>query len=160
MKNKITIFADGSCLGNPGPGGYCTIIEYKKYRKKFSSGFFLTTNNRMELMSVIIGIEKIKISSNIKIQTDSKYVYYGITKWMKNWKKNNWNTKNKKKIKNVDLWIRLNKIIKKHKHIKWIWIKSHSGNFENELCDEYAKKAAQKPTKTDKTYIKEKGKLL
>ncbi|USS94294.1 ribonuclease HI [Buchnera aphidicola] len=153
MKNKISIFTDGSCLGNPGPGGYCIIIKYKKIQKKFSSGFFLTTNNRMELMSVIIGIEKIKISANLIIQTDSKYVHNGVTKWMMHWKKNNWNKKNKKKIKNLDLWMRLNKIIKKHIKIEWIWIKSHSGNLENELCDIYAKKSAKNPTKIDKKYL-------
>jgi ribonuclease HI len=161
MKKKITIFTDGSCLGNPGPGGYCTIIEYKNFVKKFSAGFFLTTNNRMELMSVIIGMEKIKIPSKIVVHTDSRYVYHGITKWINNWIKSGWKNKKKKNIKNIDLWIRLNKVIKKHINIKWIWIKSHSGNLKNEICDINAKKSAKKPTKVDKIYVfKKKEKIL
>ncbi|WP_343183711.1 ribonuclease HI [Buchnera aphidicola] len=154
-KNVISIFTDGSCLGNPGPGGFCTIIKYKNLTKIFSSGFFLTTNNRMELISVIIGIEKINIPSNIIINTDSKYVNYGFTKWMSQWKQNNWKKKNNKKVKNIDLWIRLNNAIQKHKKIKWIWIKSHSGQLENELCDIKAKKSAKNPTKKDIGYVKE-----
>ncbi|CAL4320624.1 Ribonuclease HI [Buchnera aphidicola (Periphyllus testudinaceus)] len=154
MKKKVLIFTDGSCLGNPGPGGFCTIIKYKNHKKILSSGFFLTTNNRMELMSVIIGIEKIKIPSKILICTDSKYVKYGFTKWMNSWKKNGWIKKNKKKVKNIDLWIRLKNSIKKQKTINWVWIKSHSGQLENELCDITAKKSAKNPTKNDIGYIK------
>ncbi|NIH16627.1 MAG: ribonuclease HI [Buchnera aphidicola (Periphyllus lyropictus)] len=158
MKKIINIFSDGSCLGNPGPGGYCTIIKYKKKKKIFSSGFFFTTNNRMELMSVIIGIKKIKIASKIIINTDSKYVNYGVTKWMKIWIKNNWLKKNNKKVKNIDLWKKLNKLIKKHIKINWNWVKSHSGQLENELCDLRAKKEAKNPKKIDKGYILKKFK--
>ncbi|CAL4320663.1 Ribonuclease HI [Buchnera aphidicola (Chaitophorus sp. 3695)] len=153
MKKTIKIFTDGSCLGNPGKGGFCTIIKYKNNIKKFSKGFILTTNNRMELMSVIIGLEKIKISSYIQINTDSKYVKNGITTWIKKWKKNNWLKQNKKKVKNIDLWKRLNKIVKKHIKIEWFWIKSHSGQKENEECDIQAKKSAKYPKKTDYGYI-------
>ncbi|MCW5197667.1 ribonuclease HI [Buchnera aphidicola] len=153
MKKIIKIFTDGSCLGNPGPGGFCTIIKYKNIIKKFSKGFILTTNNRMELISVIIGLEKVKISSYIHIHTDSKYVKNGITKWINNWKKNNWITQNKKKVKNIDLWKRLNKMVEKHIKVKWSWIKSHSGQKENEECDIEAKKSAKYPNKKDYGYL-------
>lgn len=156
MKKFIKIFTDGSCLGNPGPGGFCTIIKCKNITKKFSEGFILTTNNRMELMSVIIGLKKIKVSSYIKINTDSKYVKNGITKWIQNWKKNNWKTKNKKKVKNIDLWKKLNKLIKTHIQVQWFWIKSHSGQKENEECDIQAKKSAKYPKKKDYGYISQK----
>jgi ribonuclease HI len=153
MKKFITVFTDGSCLGNPGPGGFCTIIKYQNIIKKISTGFILTTNNRMELMSVIIGLKKIKIASYIKINTDSQYVKNGITKWIKNWKKNNWLTKNKKKVKNIDLWKKLYKLVKYHIQIKWFWIKSHSGQKDNEKCDIEAKKSAKNPKKIDFGYI-------
>ncbi|NIH40935.1 MAG: ribonuclease HI [Buchnera aphidicola (Periphyllus aceris)] len=153
MNKTINIFTDGSCLGNPGPGGFCTLIQYKGINKILSNGFFLTTNNRMELLSVIKGIEKIKIPSKILINTDSKYVNYGFTKWMHLWKKNNWKKKNNKRVKNIDLWKRLDSSINKHISVNWNWIKSHSGQKENELCDKKAKKSAKNPTKKDIGYI-------
>ncbi|CAL4321333.1 Ribonuclease HI [Buchnera aphidicola (Eriosoma grossulariae)] len=152
MLKSITIFTDGSCLGNPGPGGYGILMRYKKHEKIFQNGFYWTTNNRMELMSVIIGIEKIKEMCQIKIITDSQYVQKGVSIWLKNWKKKNWRNNNNKLIKNLDLWTKLNTIMKIHK-IQWIWINSHSGYIENEKCDLLAKMSAKNPSLIDFGYI-------
>lgn len=153
MIKLVTIFSDGSCLGNPGPGGYGTLIKYKKHEKIFHAGFYLTTNNRMELMGVIKGIEKIKEQCLIKVITDSQYVQKGVCIWLHNWKKNKWKNKNKKSIKNLDLWIKLNNLIYFHK-IKWIWIHGHSGNINNEKCDSIAKMSAKNPYLIDFGYTK------
>lgn len=150
---KIKIFTDGSCIINPGPGGYGVIIYYNKHKKILSKGYFYTTNNRMELISAIKGLEYFKIPCKITLITDSQYLYYGITKWIKQWKKNKWKKKNKKLILNIDLWKKLDTINTYHK-ITWKWIKSHSGNLENEKCDKIAYKAALHPTKKDNGYIK------
>ncbi|CAL4321364.1 Ribonuclease HI [Buchnera aphidicola (Eriosoma lanigerum)] len=152
MLKSITMFTDGSCLGNPGPGGYGILIRYKNYEKTFSSGFYLTTNNRMELMGVIKGIEQIKESCSITIITDSQYVKKGVSIWLDNWKKKNWKTVKNKTIKNIDLWINLNKILKFH-FVQWIWVNSHNGHLENEKCDLLAKKSAKKPLFIDYGYI-------
>lgn len=153
MYKIVKIFTDGSCLNNPGPGGICVIIRYKKYEKIINHGYFYTTNNRMELMAAIIGLESLNKPCIVKLTTDSKYLHVGITKWIHYWKKNNWLKKNKKPIKNIDLWYKLNKIIKKH-IINWIWIKSHSFHKENDFCDMLAKKSANYPQKKDIKYIK------
>lgn len=148
---QVKIFTDGSCLGNPGKGGYGVLIYYNHHKKKISKGFFYTTNNRMELMSTIVGLEILKESCCVTITTDSKYVKDGITKWIKYWKKNKWKKKNKKPLLNLDLWKRLYIMNNKHK-IQWRWVKSHSKNTENEKCDKLAKKAANFPTEKDEGY--------
>lgn len=151
MLKKIKIFTDGSCLGNPGSGGYGTILHYKLHEKILTSGFFLTTNNRMELMSVISGLESLNQSCIVEITTDSLYVKKGITEWMPQWKKNNWKTTSKQPVKNIDLWNRINTVLDKHL-VTWLWIKAHIGHLENERCDKIARKSAYNPLNRDIYY--------
>ncbi|ADD79629.1 RNase H [Candidatus Riesia pediculicola USDA] len=161
IKKEVQIFSDGSCLRNPGPGGYGTILRYYKYEKILSKGYFLTTNNRMELIGVIVGLESLRYSCNVIVTTDSNYVCQGGTKWIYLWKKKNWKRSNGLPVSNIDLWIRMNKIIKKHK-IKWNLIKGHSGHLENTFCDKLAKNAANNPSQEDQKYLEiylEKNKL-
>ncbi|WP_422667179.1 ribonuclease HI [Buchnera aphidicola] len=153
MSKLIKIFTDGSCLGNPGPGGYGIILQYQSYEKKMSTGFIYTTNNRMELMGVIVGLESLKKPCIVDITTDSKYVQKGITSWILLWKKQNWKTSKKKPVKNVDLWIRLYTIIQYHT-INWFWIKAHTGHIENEKCDQMARQSAKNPKIIDIYYEK------
>jgi len=134
----VELYSDGGAEPNPGKGGFGVILSYKGHRKEFFQGYRLTTNNRMELMGVIFGLEKLKTKSNVQVYTDSKYVIDGITKgWAEKWKKNGWKrTKNTKAI-NSDLWDRLLNIIAKH-NVKFSWVKGHSGHPENERCDALA----------------------
>ena len=145
---EIKIYTDGSCLGNPGPGGYGAILVYKNNEKEIYDGFFNTTNNRMELMAPIMALSKLKEPCNVKIITDSKYVKNGITSWIFNWKKNNWKTSSKKDVKNKDLWQMLDIALNKH-NVTWEWVKAHNGHLENERCDALAKKGALSPNKKD-----------
>ncbi|CAL4321913.1 Ribonuclease HI [Buchnera aphidicola (Hyalopterus amygdali)] len=153
MTKLVEIFSDGSCLGNPGAGGYCTILRYKLHKKILTAGFFFTTNNRMELMGVISGLETLKKSCIIKITTDSQYVKKGITDWIYTWEKQRWQTKKKKLVKNIDLWLRIHSLIKIH-DITWVWVKAHFGHIENEMCDKIARKSAQNPLFQDIFYEK------
>lgn len=153
MNNQLKIFTDGSCLGNPGPGGYGVIIQSKKFTKIISAGYFMTTNNRMEIMAPIAGLNQIekKKKINIIIITDSNYLYQGINNWIYRWKKTGWINYNKKPIKNADLWNKLYKLIQNY-NIKWKCIKGHTGNFENEKCDKLARLAASNPLYEDYGY--------
>ena len=138
---KYIIYTDGACSGNPGPGGWGTIIlDEKENQINLSGKEKSTTNNRMELMAPIMALKKIKKSSEIVIYTDSTYLKNGITTWIKNWEKNGWKNANRKPVKNKDLWITLNKLIEK-KNIIWKWVKAHSGNKFNELADRLATEA-------------------
>lgn len=141
MQKNVVIYTDGSCLGNPGPGGYGTILLYKQHRKELSGGFRLTTNNRMELLAAIIGLESLKDQCQVELTTDSQYVRLGITQWVAGWKRNNWRTSQKQPVKNQDLWQRLDLACSKH-NVKWHWVKAHNGHPENERCDELARAAA------------------
>jgi len=134
MPGEITIYTDGASSGNPGPGGYGVVLISGKHRLEKSEGFRLTTNNRMELMAVIIGLEALKIpGSKVVVYTDSKYVADSVEKgWIFQWE-----SKAFKKKKNADLWVRFLKIYRKHK-VKFVWIKGHSNNTENEICDQLA----------------------
>ena len=137
----VDIYTDGSCLGNPGPGGWSFIIRYKNGKIKESSGSKKnTTNNRMELIAAIEAIKYFKKKTKINIYTDSKYLENGITIWIKKWKINNWKTSNKKDVKNSDLWILLENETKNH-FIKWSWVKAHNDDTLNEKADKLAKKA-------------------
>ena len=137
----ITIYTDGSCLGNPGKGGWAAIIFMEEKKIKIKGGKKNTTNNQMELMASIQALKKIPSGKKIEIYTDSKYVKMGITEWIKNWKKNNWKTSSKKKVKNIELWKELDNLSEKHQ-IKWSWVKGHSGNVFNEEVDQLAREAA------------------
>jgi ribonuclease HI len=135
---KIEIFTDGSCLGNPGNGGWCAILRYKENEKILSGGEKNTTNNRMELTAVIEALKALKEPCEIELYSDSTYVLKGLNEWLENWIK-----KDFKKVKNVDLWKKYVEVSKPHKiHINWV--KGHSGHTENEICDKIAKEEAEK----------------
>ncbi len=137
----ITIYTDGSCLGNPGKGGWAAIILIEEKKIKIKGRKKNTTNNQMELMAPIQALKKIPPGKKVEIYTDSTYVKMGITEWIKNWKKNNWKTSSKKKVKNIELWKELDNLSEKHQ-IKWSWVKGHSGNVFNEEVDQLAREAA------------------
>ena len=138
---NCTIYTDGACSGNPGPGGWgAVILDEREKQNNISGKVKDTTNNRMELMAPIMALKKIKIKSDITIFTDSIYVKNGITEWIKKWEKNGWKNSNKKPVKNKDLWIKLNDLCQKNK-ITWKWVKGHSNNKYNTLADELATQA-------------------
>ena len=140
MKNKITIYTDGACSGNPGKGGWGAVLIYRDKQKHLSGSAILTTNNKMELTAAIEALKAVKKSSDIELYTDSQYVKNGINLWIINWKKNGWKTANKKEVANKDLWIELDKYVTHH-NITWFWVKGHSGNHYNEIADSLAVKA-------------------
>ena len=140
MSETIYIFSDGACRGNPGPGGWGTLLKYNLIEKELYGAEAESTNNRMELMGAIMGLEALTKSSDVVLTTDSKYVKNGITKWMADWKLRGWKTAAKKPVKNKDLWLRLNEACQTHQ-ITWKWVKGHSGHEENERADELANKA-------------------
>jgi ribonuclease HI len=140
----LKIYSDGSCLGNPGAGGYCALITDGEKKAVVKGGEKQTTNNRMELMAVISALEKIKNSYEIELYVDSKYVADGINSWLEKWKKNGWKTSDKKDVLNKDLWQRLDQLLQKHHSVKAIWIKGHNGHPENEYCDKVAREQAEK----------------
>ena len=137
----IKIYTDGSCIGNPGSGGWAAIIINSDKQNIISGRKKNTTNNQMELMAAIKALLFFSKKQKIRIYTDSNYVKKGITDWIKNWEKNNWKTANKKKVKNVELWINLNTLSNIH-DIEWQWVKGHSGDPMNNMVDKLAKKAA------------------
>ena len=137
----IKIYTDGSCLENPGNGGWAAIIFMNNEKIIISGCKKNTTNNQMELMAAIEALKKIPKDQEVQMYTDSKYVKMGITEWIKKWSQNDWKTSSKQKVKNIELWKELNDISKKHK-IEWHWVKAHAGTPNNEEVDELAKKAA------------------
>ena len=143
---QVTIYSDGSSLGNPGFGGWGTILKYNNHTKEICGGDRYTTNNQMELMGVIQGLKLLKEPCEVKLISDSRYVVQSINQWLNNWVKNNWKTASKKPVKNQDLWQQYLKVAKQHK-IKAIWIKAHNGHIENERCDMLAKNFALKLSK-------------
>ena len=134
MNNKVYIFTDGACRGNPGQGGWGAILQSNNHEKEISGYSEKTTNNIMELTAVIKSLQALKKTCDVILTTDSKYVKNGITTWIHNWKKNGWKTANKKSVKNKDLWILLDQECRKHK-VTWEWIKGHSGHELNERAD-------------------------
>lgn len=137
-KKEITIYTDGACSGNPGPGGYGTVLIYNGTRKELSGGFKNTTNNRMEITAVIKGLEALKEPCKVTVYSDSKYVVDAIEKgWLNNWIKNNWRKSNKEKVLNVDLWQRLLELMAIH-DVSFRWVKGHHENEENNRCDQLA----------------------
>lgn len=140
-KKEVVIYTDGSCLGNPGPGGYGVVMMYGKHRKELAQGYKLTTNNRMELLAAAIALETLSQPCSVELWTDSQYVRQGIMQWLEGWKKRNWRTSARKPVKNVDLWQRLDAAQARHK-VDWHWVKGHSGDPENERCDELARAEA------------------
>ncbi len=141
---KVELFTDGACSGNPGPGGWGAILRYKGIEKELSGGEHETTNNRMEMMAVISGLEALNESCEVDLFTDSKYVCDSVTKgWVYSWQKNNWRKADKKPALNVDLWERMLVLLKKHK-VTFHWLKGHNGHPENERCDKLAVIQTQK----------------
>ena len=138
----IKIYTDGSCLKNPGNGGWAAIININSEIMKISGSVKDTTNNKMELMAPIKALQEVKEQQPIEIYTDSQYVKLGITDWIHKWIKNNWQTSKKEPVKNKELWIELYELTKSYK-IKWIWVKAHAGNTLNEEVDLLAKQAAE-----------------
>ena len=139
MKEKITIYTDGACSGNPGKGGWAAVIIEDENEKTISGSEMLTTNNRMELLAVINALKEVS-SVEIDIYTDSKYVKNGIESWINNWKMNGWMTAAKQPVKNKDLWLELDTLVTK-KEIEWKWVKGHSNDHYNTIVDEAARKA-------------------
>jgi len=136
---QITIYTDGACKGNPGPGGWGVLLQYGGHEKELYGGEQETTNNRMELTAVIEALKQVKYSCHIDLYSDSSYVLNGITQWLANWKKNNWKTAAKKAVKNEDLWRELDQLVQTHQ-INWHWVKGHAGEPGNERADELANK--------------------
>lgn len=135
--NKVEIFSDGACRGNPGPGGWGVLLRWNGHERKLYGGERETTNNRMELTGAIKGLKALKRPCHVEITTDSEYVRKGITQWLSDWKRRNWKTSSKKTVKNLDLWQELDRETQRHK-ITWHWVKGHSGHPENEIADELA----------------------
>ena len=133
----VEIITDGACRGNPGPGGWGVVLRYGKHEKDLYGYQADTTNNQMELMAAIQGLEALTRPSTVILTTDSNYLRQGITQWIHGWKKNNWRTAAKKEVKNKELWIRLDAASKPHE-IEWKWVKGHSGHVDNERADDLA----------------------
>ncbi len=139
-QNTVEVFTDGACRGNPGPGGWGVLLRYGDTEKELYGYVPETTNNQMELMAAIQGLEALKRPCHVTLTTDSQYVRRGITQWIQNWKKNNWKTAQKKPVKNKQLWQRLDAASSQHQ-LQWNWVKGHSGHKENERVDELANRA-------------------
>ena len=137
---KVEIFTDGGCRGNPGPGGWGALIRYGEHEKEIYGYDKETTNNRMELMAAIRALEILNRASDVNLTTDSNYVRQGITEWLQGWKKRGWKTAAKKPVKNKDLWQRLDEAVARH-DIEWHWVKGHSGHEGNERADDLANRA-------------------
>src|SRR5829696_9043385 len=137
---EVEIFTDGACSGNPGPGGWGAVLRYGEVEKELSGGETPTTNNRMELMAAIAGLEALKRPCRVRLYTDSQYLRDGITKWLPAWKARVWRTAAKEPVKNIDLWQRLEAAAAPHE-IDWLWVKGHAGHPENERADALARGA-------------------
>jgi ribonuclease HI len=138
--STVDIFTDGACSGNPGPGGWGTILRWGEVEKELSGFENPTTNNRMEMMAAIQALEALKRPVTARLHTDSQYLRDGITRFIHGWKKNDWKTADRKPVKNIDLWLRLEAAMKQHS-VEWLWVRGHAGHPENERCDALARAA-------------------
>ncbi|OPY09558.1 MAG: Ribonuclease HI [Syntrophus sp. PtaB.Bin001] len=139
---KVTIYTDGACLGNPGPGGYGVVLLYGEQRKELSGGYRLTTNNRMEILAAIKGLEALKSACEVTLYSDSQYLVNAISKgWARRWQANGWKRNSREKALNPDLWERLLKLCARHE-VTFVWVRGHANNVENERCDVLSKEAA------------------
>ena len=146
---RIQLYSDGACSGNPGPGGYGVILKYNEHEKEFSAGYKSTTNNRMEMMAIIVGLESLNEVCQVDVYSDSKYIVDAVNQgWALKWEANNWKRNKKEMAKNIDLWIRLLDLLEKHK-VTMNWVKGHAGHPQNERCDELAAAAAAEPSLID-----------
>jgi ribonuclease HI len=139
---KVEVFTDGACLGNPGPGGWAALLRSGTSEKALVGAEAMTTNNRMELMAAIAAIEALKRACSVDLTTDSQYVRRGVEEWMPRWKANGWKTSDKQPVKNRDLWERLDAALASH-DVRWHWVKGHAGHAENERVDVLAREAAE-----------------
>jgi len=142
MNQPIEIFTDGACKGNPGPGGWGALLRLGDNEKSLYGGELNTTNNRMELLAAIRGLEALKREATVILTTDSQYVMKGVCEWMPNWKKRGWKTASKQPVKNVDLWQQLDELVNQHQ-VEWRWVRGHTGHRENEIADELANLGVQ-----------------
>ncbi len=138
--NKVAIYTDGACRGNPGPGGWGVLLRFSEGEKMLSGADANTTNNRMELMAAIKGLESIDVTTHIDLYTDSQYVQKGMSEWLSGWKRRGWKTSTNQPVKNVDLWKLLDEQTKRH-HVTWHWLKGHNGHIENDRADALAREA-------------------
>ncbi len=138
---QITLITDGSCLGNPGPGGWAAILRFNGQKKELSGGEPATTNNRMEMTAVLEGLNAFKEPCEISIEIDSQYVKNGITQWMVSWKRKGWKTASGQPVKNKDLWLKLDEAVSRHT-VTWRWVKGHANHADNNRCDDLAREAA------------------
>jgi ribonuclease HI len=146
---SVTIYSDGACLGNPGRGGYGTVMLFGDHRKELRQGFVRTTNNRMELLGAIVGLEALSRPCAVELFSDSTYVVNAMSKgWLAGWQKRGWKTASKQPVKNQDLWQRMLAAVDGHE-VRWRWVKGHSGDPENERCDTLAVAAANGPDLLD-----------
>ncbi len=137
---RVLLFADGACSGNPGPGGWGVLLRYRGHKKELSGGEINTTNNRMEMLAVIYGLEALKRPTQVQVLTDSKYVMKGVTEWLAVWKQHGWRTSGHRSVRNIDLWQRLETAM--HCHcVEWQWVRGHSGVPDNERADQLARAA-------------------
>lgn len=137
MSVQVEIYTDGACKGNPGPGGWGAWLKWGNHEKELFGGEAETTNNRMELTAVIEALASLKRGCRVRLHTDSRYVHDGISTWIHDWKRRGWRTADKKQVKNVDLWQRLDEVAGNHE-IEWVWVRGHDGNPGNERADELA----------------------
>ena len=140
--DRVTIHTDGSCLSNPGPGGWAAILRWRDNEREIVGHEPDTTNNRMELMAAIMGLNAVTRAMPIDLHTDSRYVMNGVKEWMPRWKANGWKTASKKPVANQDLWQQLDEAVSRHR-IRWHWVKGHAGDELNERCDQLARTAAE-----------------
>ena len=140
MSGRVIIHTDGACSGNPGPGGWGAILQWNDHTRELKAGEPHTTNNRMELMGAIMAIESLRRPCAVELHTDSQYLRDGITKWIHAWKRNGWRTADRKPVKNVDLWQRLDAALARHR-VTWHWVRGHAGHDLNERADELARAA-------------------
>ena len=143
LEIDVVIYTDGSCQGNPGPGGWGAILRWRHHRDEteLSGGAPATTNNRMELMAAIAGLEYLTESTSVKVISDSQYVTRGITEWLPGWKRRGWHTSSGSPVLNADLWRRLEAVCNRHHYVSWQWVRGHSGHQENERADALARAA-------------------
>ena len=139
MNERLTIWTDGACSGNPGPGGWGAILRLRDTEKELFGGEPATTNNRMELMAAIMALEALTRPCEVDLHTDSQYLRGGVTSWINGWKRNGWKTADRKPVKNIELWQRLDAAAARHK-VAWHWVKGHAGHDENERADELARR--------------------
>ena len=144
-RKNVTIYTDGGCINNPGPGGYGVVLLYGDRRRELSGGFRLTTNNRMEIMAAIVALSALKESCQVTLHSDSQYLVNAIEQgWAARWRETGWMRNRKEKALNPDLWERLLKLLGRHR-VKFVWVRGHMGNQENERCDELAQSMARSP---------------